>query len=584
MKKYFLLLCSVLVFTGFAQQKFYVNLNDRADDLFKVTVYPDNLSPENNIFHFAATAPGMYQIIDAGRYVRSFKAFDKNNNEVETEKISTNQFKLSNPESIERIEYTIAETWDTPVEENFIYEMGGTSIEDDNVVINGFLVFGYFDGRQADPVYIKIDYPQDWIAGTALKQNEEGYFTADNFDHLVDSPFMIGELSTASVTIDNTIIDIFTYSKTGKVESSDIMKSVEDIFYALNDFVDDMPIDRYVFLFHFEDKSLGALEHYYSSFYVYKESEFNGRLEKSIRDVTAHEIYHMITPLNLHSEIIEQFNFSDPVLSQHLWLYEGATEWASNILQLRAGLVSLDDHLLTLRKKMLYNDMYDKSISLKELALNSFELQPQFQIVYQRGAMVMELLDIKLLQLSNGKRGLREVINELADKYGSDKGFDEDNFFSEFVDFTFPEVENFIDKYIIGTQPLPLKEYFDLIGINYSEFNGYDSSKISIDFGIGVEGDRLIITTVPEKSELETGDIILKMNGEEISLSNYRKFFAGIHLMKVGDDFTLTVKRGDEEKEVNMILGPAPVKHIFEINENASPAQLELREAWLNDI
>src|SRR5690606_13820978 len=354
------------------------------------------------------------------------------------------------------------------------------------------LVFGYFDGRQADPVYIKIDYPQDWIAGTALKQNEEGYFTADNFDHLVDSPFMIGELSTASVTIDNTIIDIFTYSKTGKVESSDIMKSVEDIFYALNDFVDDMPIDRYVFLFHFEDKSLGALEHYYSSFYVYKESEFNGRLEKSIRDVTAHEIYHMITPLNLHSEIIEQFNFSDPVLSQHLWLYEGATEWASNILQLRAGLVSLDDHLLTLRKKMLYNDMYDKSISLKELALNSFELQPQFQIVYQRGAMVMELLDIKLLQLSNGKRGLREVINELADKYGSDKGFDEDNFFSEFVDFTFPEVENFIDKYIIGTQPLPLKEYFDLIGINYSEFNGYDSSKISIDFGIGVEGDRLI--------------------------------------------------------------------------------------------
>jgi len=584
MKKYFLLLCSVLVFTGFAQQKFYVNLNDRADDLFKVTVYPDNLSPENNIFHFAATAPGMYQIIDAGRYVRSFKAFDKNNNEVETEKISTNQFKLSNPESIERIEYTIAETWDTPVEENFIYEMGGTSIEDDNVVINGFLVFGYFDGRQADPVYIKIDYPQDWIAGTALKQNEEGYFTADNFDHLVDSPFMIGELSTASVTIDNTIIDIFTYSKTGKVESSDIMKSVEDIFYALNDFVDDMPIDRYVFLFHFEDKSLGALEHYYSSFYVYKESEFNGRLEKSIRDVTAHEIYHMITPLNLHSEIIEQFNFSDPVLSQHLWLYEGATEWASNILQLRAGLVSLDDHLLTLRKKMLYNDMYDKSISLKELALNSFELQPQFQIVYQRGAMVMELLDIKLLQLSNGKRGLREVINELADKYGSDKGFDEDNFFSEFVDFTFPEVENFIDKYIIGTQPLPLKEYFDLIGINYSEFNGYDSSKISIDFGIGVEGDRLIITTVPEKSELETGDIILKMNGEEISLSNYRKFFAGIHLMKVGDDFTLTVKRGDEEKEVNMILGPAPVKHIFEINENASPAQLELREAWLKDI
>ena len=142
MKSSILIITVLYVSLLFPQQKFEVNLNDRADDQFKVTVYPHNLSAENNVFHFASTAPGMYQIIDAGRFVRSFRAYDKNGQEIETEKISTNDWQLSAPKDIAYIQYGIAETWDTTVDENPIYLMGGTSIEKDNVVINGPDVFG----------------------------------------------------------------------------------------------------------------------------------------------------------------------------------------------------------------------------------------------------------------------------------------------------------------------------------------------------------------------------------------------------------------------------------------------------------
>ena len=50
--------------------------------------------------------------------------------------------------------------------------MGGSSIEKDNVLINGQCVFGYFHGMQSEPVYVKIDYPKDWLAGTALKLDD----------------------------------------------------------------------------------------------------------------------------------------------------------------------------------------------------------------------------------------------------------------------------------------------------------------------------------------------------------------------------------------------------------------------------
>ena len=46
-----------------------------------------------------------------------------------------------------------------------------------------------------------------------------------------------------------------------------------------------------------------------------------------------------------------------------------------------------------------------------------------------RGALIGELLDIRLLQLSGGTRGLREVINELAATYGKKRAFSEKNFF-----------------------------------------------------------------------------------------------------------------------------------------------------------
>ena len=66
-----LILFSILVS---AQQKFYINLNDRSTNVFTVELKPDNLTSQNDIYQFAATAPGTYQTMDIGRFVKSFKA------------------------------------------------------------------------------------------------------------------------------------------------------------------------------------------------------------------------------------------------------------------------------------------------------------------------------------------------------------------------------------------------------------------------------------------------------------------------------------------------------------------------------
>jgi predicted metalloprotease with PDZ domain len=572
--------------SAFAQQKFYVNLNDRSDDLFKVTLIPEKLSEENKIYQFASTAPGTYQTMDIGRFVRSFKVYDSNGTELGAKQISTNQWELAEPTKTAKVVYTVAETWDTPVKENPVYAMSGSSIEEDNVLINGQCVFGYFHGMNKTPIKIKLDYPNQWLVGTALKLNTDGFYDAVDYDYVVDSPILLGILTKSTTKIENTTVDVLTYSKTGKINSDQLMLLLEDIISATSQFTQGLPVDHYTFLFHFENISAGAWEHNYSSFYVFQETELNDFMIKELKSVAAHEFYHIVTPLNIHSELVGNFNFEKPTMSQHIWLYEGVTEWASDILQLRDYLITLAEYVRQVKVKLSANDNFDQSISLTELSLHSTERQDQYPNIYQKGALVAGLLDIRLLELSNGKKGLREVLNQLYKDYGSTRAFSEKDFFDDFTKRTYPEISDFINKYIKGTEKLPIADYFGKLGIEYKEFAGIDSTRISLGFGIGVKDGKFIVTNVenPSSDGVKAGDFILKVNGEEVDLQNAQAKFAFMAKMKVGESFNLTAQRGTEEREIKVYMQPRPIKHQFNILENATDEQLALRSAWMKNL
>ncbi len=569
-----------------AQQKFYVNLNDRADNLFKVTLVPEKLIEQNKIYQFASTAPGTYQTMDIGRYVRSFKAYDETGNELDSKQISTNQWELEEPVKTKKIVYTIAETWDTPVKEHSVYAMSGTSLENDHVLINGQCVFGYFHGMQKTPIKIKLDYPKEWFAGTALNLDKDGFYDAPDYNYVVDSPILLGNLTKATTKIENTSVDVYTYSKTGKVSSDQILILLEDMLTATSQFTQGLPVDRYTFLFHFENFSAGAWEHNFSSEYVFNELPLEGAYAKEIKSTAAHEFYHVITPLNIHSELVGNFNFEKPTMSQHIWLYEGVTEWASDILQLRDYLTSLDDFLAEIKTKLIMNDNYDPAISLVDLSLHSTERQDQYGNIYQKGAVVACLLDIRLLELSKGKKGLREVLNQLYKDYGANKAFSEKDFFDEFINRTYPEIADFINRYIKGTDKLPVADYFENLGIEYKEFVGIDSSKISLGFGIGLKDNKFVVTKVDNITEdgLRANDFIIKVNGEEVTLQNAQTKFAFMKNMKVGDSFVLTIERDSAQKEVQCSMIPKSIKHQFKVLDTASDQQLELRSAWMKNL
>jgi predicted metalloprotease with PDZ domain len=470
-----LALLTVLSGPAAAQQSalgYAIDLNDRADDSFKVTAWVGGLTGANAIYQFASTAPGTYQVMDIGRYVRRFQAFDAAGRPVPVERVSVNQWKLSDPTRVRTLRYSIAETWDTPVDRHQVYLMCGTSIERDHVLINPHAVIGYPTGMQARPIRLRLAYPAAWKVGTALERDRSGAYLAEDFDRLVDSPILLGRLTEARTRVTGAPVEIYAYSRTGKIRAPQLLGAMDDMLQAAGRFLGKLPVNRYTFLYHFDDRPAGAWEHSLSSEYVLQEGEFTDSLGRYVKDIAAHEFFHIVTPLNIHSEIIEHFNFVTPVPSQHLWLYEGTTEWAAHAMQLRAGIKSPEEYLAKVIEKMrIDRTRFDSTWSLRELALTSYSDsgQAQYPNIYMRGALTAGLLDIRLLELSGGQRGLQDLIVDLTRRFGKRRAFPESTFVDTLVAMTSPEIRDFFARYVWDSQRLPIAEYYGRLGIRLIE-------------------------------------------------------------------------------------------------------------------
>jgi predicted metalloprotease with PDZ domain len=258
-------------------------------------------------------------------------------------------------------------------------------------------------------------------------------------------------------------------------------------------------------------------------------------------------------------------------------------------MQLRGGLISLESYLKEQSQKVFYDrNFYNTSCSLSKLSLTCFtaEGQKQYGNIYQRGALVSALLDIRLLELSGGKRGLREVVLELAKKYGPSKPFVEKTFMDEFAQMTFPEIRDFFESYVKNANTLPIKEYFEKIGITY--WDAKPTGRDIPDVGVrsASRNGKLVVTDYRaslESAGLRENDELVALNGQKITSQTQ---LSGI-VSKLSTTTTASLTVAREGREIALTIPVASRKEekpfVFEVNVNAYKKQIALRELWLKN-
>jgi predicted metalloprotease with PDZ domain len=582
--------------------KFSLDLTAVENDQLRVELLVPQINSGEAIYRFPKVIPGTYSVYNFGRFISDFKVYDQAGNELPAERIDVNSWKLASPQNSYRITYKVDDTWDSQDTGKFVFEPAGSNIETDNFVINNHNFFGYFDDMKSANYEITVTKPAGFYGSTSLipvESNETSdKYIVPSYYELVDSPMMYNKPDTTVIDIAGTQVLISVYSGTGKNTSEQIAGYLDDILLATKDYLGTLPVKKYAFIYYFHKGFSrsgldGALEHSQSSVYSLPDMQPEN-IQQFVENTSSHEFFHIITPLNIHSLEIQNFDYNDPKMSKHLWLYEGITEYSSRIVQVKAGLMSIPEFFEDISSKINTSLNYDNTMPFTEMSRNVLDEQvnKQFMNVYMKGALIGMLLDIKLRSLSDGKYGVRDMMHDLSQKYGKENAFNDDELFDVITSMTYPEIRDFFRKYVEGTEPLPYKETLALAGINfYQTRSDQQLSMGSFQLGYNPATKRLFVQTIDDSNnnlKFKKGDEWVKFNGKTIELSTLQEDFEAYwSKAKEGDELTVEVARKDSGGTEKMVklkgeLKNTPVqkKNVLEPDDDASEQQLKIRKSW----
>lgn len=590
-----------------------IDLVNVKDDKVAVTMEFPKMKSGDVKFHFPKTVPGTYSVDDYGRFVEGIKFYDNKGKELSYTKVNDNTYSLKNAKNLSKVTYLVNDSFDDEMDTSkhkAVFSPSGTDIEAGKVyLINTHGFVGYIDDMQDVPYQLVIQKPADFYGTTALvdqdKSESTDTFTLANYAKVTDSPLMYTKPDYITFNAGGMDLVLGVYSPSGKYKAADFKDNLEKMVVAQKKFLGDMNTNKkYAIMLYLSGgdgpqiKGFGALEHHESTSVVLPEMMPKEAIDETITDVVSHEFFHTVNPLKTHSEEIHYFDYADPKMSQHLWMYEGGTEYFANLFQIQEGLITKEEFLKRMNEKIKnsknYNDTMPFTVMSKNVLLD--EYKDQYRNVYEKGALLAMCLDIELRKLSNGEMGYRDMIRKLSQRFGENKPFKDDKLIDELVAVTgYPQVRDFYNKYIAGSQPTPYAQYLNMVGVELKKQEtppifwfikdanqtGYDDKANAFVFD-----ESLALSPFAKSIGFKITDKVVALDGKTINIQNIQDFINYSKTIKEGQDVTVTVLRdnGGKTEKIDLkgkaILDKMTMETI-QFKANPTPEEKKLQDQWL---
>lgn len=588
-----------------SKYQFHLDVNKINNDLIQIELITPDISTDKTIYNMPKIVPGTYSVYDFGQYVMDFEAFDKEGRPLSVNQLDKNRWEIDNAKTMFKISYWVEDTWDADVDE-LVFEPGGTNIEEgQNLILNNHGFFGYFDDMKHLKFEINVTRPKSFYGATGLTTvstiGNVDQFTTENYMDLVDAPIMYNVPDTLTFDIGGAEILISVYSKNKVATAEELAKDIKKILKLQSDYLGGkLPIDKYAFIIYlYEGQSgsggSGALEHSYSSLYYLPEMSAE-QLSGFLVSVAAHEFFHIVTPLNIHAKEIGDFDYINPKMSKHLWMYEGVTEYFAGHVQVYGGMQSPKKYLGVIQEKLISSGAFKDDLPFTVMSLGCLdEHKNQYGNVYQKGALIGLCLDILLRDNSKGEMGMKDMMDLLSKEYGKYKSFQDDELFDKIASLSSQEIRSFFTNYVEGDKPLPLEDLLSRVGVIFKKDVIIKEITLgSIGLSYNPESKRLFVAGISDMDEFgksmgfQVNDEIVSVNGELMDVNKFQQQLDNYKdNIKKGDKVEVVVARKSKGKWKDRTLkGKAMLveKHknyLIEFDKNATEKQIQIRNAWL---
>jgi predicted metalloprotease with PDZ domain len=456
--------------------------------------------------------------------------------------------------------------------------------------------------------------PQGWRVSTGLEpriENQEpnggeqfsvlgSSFLAQNYDELVDSPFECGTHRLLEFTAGGVPHRIALWGR-GNENEAQLIEDTQKIVEVAHDMFGGLPYAHYTFIVHLNDGRGGGLEHRNSVAMVVDRWTFRPRASyERYLSLTAHEFFHVWNVKRIRAAPLGPFDYRGENYTRQLWAMEGVTDYYTDLLLLRAGLIGperylerLAEHITTLQSQ--------PGRALQSLEQSSFDAWIKFYrpdentrntaiSYYLKGALVALLLDLEIRQRTGGARSLDDVLRYFFERFpASGPGIPEAGGYRAAVEAVAGgSFATFFARYIAGTNELDYDQALGYAGLRleWSHEQAPKDGQAPAWLGVQLKTERGRLLVSSARSDgpayaagIYAGDELLALDSFRIDEERLKARLAE----RAPDQIvTLSLFRRDELLHVPVTLAAAPHDKLAIVRrDDASAEQRAIYAGWI---
>ena len=499
-------------------------------------------------------SPGSYLMREYARNIRSFRAQQKNGEQLYHEQVSKGTFlidfdrsDLNSPQGELTVEYEV-----------YCHELSvrTSHVDESHAFLHGPSYLMGVVGEEAAPPTIEFRFPALWSKlSTGLedisKKRNVFLYRAENYDQLLDTPVEIGCHESDGFEVEGIPHHVNFYGPCYPHErklKDDMKKIVETVSRAWGE----IPCKQYVFITHFAPGIYGGLEHHNSTALHFDGTGLHQR-KKYLQwlELVAHEYFHTWNVKRIRPMELGPFDYRRENYTRMHWLTEGLTSFMDGLLVLRSGLMTPEEYLEKLARELnaLAATPGRKFHSLEDSSFNAWiklyrpdeNSQNSSVSYYLKGALVFLALQC---MLNEKGRDMNQLLSELWARYKKDpsRGMEASEVYHMIQSLGGKGVRERFESYVATTQDIDFEAHLKSVGL---KIQWDDEECPTLGITPRFEGQRVFVQKVAldgpaYRAGLNAGDEILFLGGARLLKEQWESF---PQTAKIGANFPILFSR-----------------------------------------
>ncbi len=230
-------------------------------------------------------------------------------------------------------------------------------------------------------------------------------------------------------------------------------------------------------------------------------------------------------------------------------------------------------------------------VSFTEMSKNVLnpEMKKLYGNVYEKGALLAMCIDVIIRDKSDGKKGILDMMGQLAQMYGPTKPFNDSELIPVITQITYPEVGDFINKYIVKGDSISYIDFLSKAGIERAAIQLPVEIALVVDnkpyMKIDQVNKKVFVVVHDDKNEfinsmgLKNDDELIEMNGHVIDATDIISVAMGMYKLEEGKPMVIKILRNGQPVELK---GNVKINHFEAPGYKISKASKNaLLESWL---